>query len=329
MLDGLRVPARFVGRADVAASRDGSLIVTGFEPRPPGPKPAEFVALICDGGVHHYFHFIEALIWLVALHRQFLPGATLTRIVFAWPWDNPGQNHVQRRVLAAVYPGVAIADPGWSWPDAISDVLVIDRSWRQTGINKFLEAAMGFASPWAMLLGRIARDAVGVGEQAAPLGQRLRILHVRRPPPRALTAAAETALLALLGEHGEVLNCDFAAIPWEQQVRLSAAHDVMVGVHGNGLTNAVWMRPGGLVLELFPDGVRHYDYQLIAELCGLGYFGFERDRVFPAFSRTGEPYGHQAPTMQPVASVPLAGIARILTSEAARRQRGDGSDRQP
>lgn len=25
--------------------------------------------------------------------------------------------------------------------------------------------------------------------------------------------------------------------------------DVVIGVHGNGLTNAIWMKPGGAVIE--------------------------------------------------------------------------------
>jgi hypothetical protein len=98
-------------------------------------------------------------------------------------------------------------------------------------------------------------------------------------------------------------------------VRLVAAHEVLVGVHGNGLTNAVWMRPGSLVLELFPDQVQHYDFQLLAELCGLRYFGFERDRVFPAFGRFGPPYGHQAPTQCPLTAIPRHALARILARQ--------------
>ena len=112
---------------------------------------------------------------------------------------------------------------------------------------------------------------------------------------------------------------DFAGLPWQQQVRLSAAHDVMLGVHGNGLTNILWMRPGSLVLEFFPDGARHYDYQFYAELAGLTYFGFERDNVFPAFCRVGQPYGHHEKTNQAVTSLNLAAIERMVDAWRASR----------
>jgi hypothetical protein len=318
-LDGLRVPARFVRRAVLAAGADGSLHVARFEPLAEGYLPGDPVtAVLCDGGVHHYFHFIEALIWLLALLGRYLPGAELERIVFAWPWDNAAQNHVQRSVLAALCPGVEIVDPGWSWPRTYEHVLVIDRSWHDSPLNKLLEAGLGIARPAALAMGALARHSVGAG---ASRHVGLRLLHATRPPPRCLSPDAEADLMRVLSRFGTLTRCDFAAIPWEQQVRLVASHDVLVGVHGNGLTNALWMRPGGLVLELFPDGARHYDYQLIAELCDLDYFGFERGLVFPAFSRTGPPYGHQAPTNQPVTAIPEAALARLLESFAARRGR--------
>jgi capsular polysaccharide biosynthesis protein len=60
--------------------------------------------------------------------------------------------------------------------------------------------------------------------------------------------------------------------PWEQ-VQASAGADLMVGVHGAGLTNLMFMRPGGHLLEL-----RHnrqdifFDaYRPMAEMLGIVY----------------------------------------------------------
>ena len=73
------------------------------------------------------------------------------------------------------------------------------------------------------------------------------------------------------------------------------------------------MRPGSLVLEFFPAGARHYDYQFFSELCGLAYFGFDgMDKIFPAFSRTGEPYGHGDGTNKAVLQIPVAGLRRVI-----------------
>jgi capsular polysaccharide biosynthesis protein len=33
------------------------------------------------------------------------------------------------------------------------------------------------------------------------------------------------------------------------QMDIVTKADVVIGVHGNGLTNAIWMKPGGAVIE--------------------------------------------------------------------------------
>ncbi len=274
------------------------------------PKAEGFTALICDGDVYHYFHFMEAMIWLWTLQHAYLGGTPPARIVFDMPWDNAGQNHVQRSVLAALYPGVPIGDASWNWPESFDNALIYDRSWVETRLNKNLEAAMGFARPHVMNMGRQVRRMVGGfdGRTKSP-----RILYVIRPPPRCFSPDAEHALLTCLQAYGPVTTLDFALLPWDQQVRLVAAHDVLVGVHGNGLTNALWMRPGSLVLEFFPHGARHYDYQFFAELAGLTYFGFDgMDKIYPAFSRTGEPYGHGPETNKAVTQISIAALRRLL-----------------
>jgi hypothetical protein len=244
----------------------------------------------------------------VVLHA-FLRGAAPARMVFAMPWDNTRQNRVQVGVLSALYPGVSLIDPGGDFPASFDNVLIYDRAWAETRLNKIVEPCLGFARPLVMAMASRVRRAVGAFE-----GKRAgaHFLHVVRQPPRCLVSSARDGLVAALRDRGAVSEVDFAGLPWEQQVRLSASHDAMLSVHGNGLTNILWMRPGSLVLEFFPSGARHYDYQFYAELCGLAYFGFEADNVFPAFCRTGQPYGHHATTNQPVASLNLHEIKRVI-----------------
>ncbi len=317
VIDGLRIPARFVASVTLERDQENCLRVAGFTPWAGRlPAPQRFTAFIRDGGVWHYFHFMEAVIWLLALRRRYLPGAVLERVVFAYPWNNHTQNNVQKHLLWTLVPGLPIVDSGCVIPMEFTRVLVIDREWQQTNINKYLESSLGFAAPavrdMSARVRRVVRAQMDVNSGGAA-----RILYVRRPPPRCLVAEAEAELLRVLARFGEVMICDFAAVPWAQQVRLAAAHDVMVGVHGNGLTNALWMRPGSLLLELFPDGVRHYDYQLFAELAGLAYAGFSGDRVFAAFSRDGDAHGHAETKTNPVCAVPPM-LAEVLGQHLAR-----------
>jgi hypothetical protein len=306
--DGLRVPARLVARAHIDRFPDQSLRVTEVAAGREATLGA-YTAVICDGGAYHYFHFMEAMIWLWVVQHAFLGGVTPARIVFTMPWDNTLQNRVQAGVLGALYPGVPLADPGGAWPASLDNVLIFDRAWAETRLNKIVEPCLGFARPFVMDMARRVRRAVGAFD-----GQRrsANFLHVTRSPPRFLLPSARDALVSLLRQRGAVSEVDFAGLPWDQQVRLSAAHDVMLGVQGNGLTNILWMRPGSLVLEFFPLGARHYDYQFYTELCGLAYFGFEGENVFPAFCRVGQPYGHHEKTNQAVASLNLSAIERMV-----------------
>lgn len=72
---------------------------------------------------------------------------------------------------------------------------------------------------------------------------------------------------------------------------VASAHDIIVGVHGNGLTNLLWLPAGSAVLEIFPDGFHQYDYQILAELAGITYFGVQGSRVHRDFGRDGPQRG--------------------------------------
>jgi len=59
------------------------------------------------------------------------------------------------------------------------------------------------------------------------------------------------------------------------QIKIAASHDAMVGMHGNGLTNLLWLgaeRKGReFVCEIFPTGYV-FDYQLFGYFSGVRHF---------------------------------------------------------
>ena len=58
-----------------------------------------------------------------------------------------------------------------------------------------------------------------------------------------------------------------------------------MGVHGNGLTSALWMKPSPqtAVMEFFyPEGFAH-DYAWTVRAVGLEHFGFWNDTYVPFF----------------------------------------------
>lgn len=68
----------------------------------------------------------------------------------------------------------------------------------------------------------------------------------------------------------------------EEQLRLSARTTVMLGVHGNGLTNLLWMNPTprSTVIEFFyPHGFA-FDYEWTTRALNMIHYGFWGSEVF-------------------------------------------------
>ncbi|GFZ47019.1 LOW QUALITY PROTEIN: hypothetical protein JCM24511_04245 [Saitozyma sp. JCM 24511] len=62
---------------------------------------------------------------------------------------------------------------------------------------------------------------------------------------------------------------------------MSRSQQIMIGVHGNGLTHQLWMKPGSGVVEIMDVGGFARDYSLLADLAGHEYFAIHRDAIFP------------------------------------------------
>jgi hypothetical protein len=61
-----------------------------------------------------------------------------------------------------------------------------------------------------------------------------------------------------------------------------------MGVHGNGLTNLLWMRPTPrtTVMEFFFPGGFAHDYEYTARSLGIGHYGFwDKSYAFPLYCR--------------------------------------------
>ncbi len=66
-----------------------------------------------------------------------------------------------------------------------------------------------------------------------------------------------------------------------QQLEILSSADVFIAAHGAGLSSMIAMRPGSVVVELFPSNFRYYMYQELAQLLSLKYMAVESDRVWP------------------------------------------------
>ncbi|KZV67294.1 hypothetical protein PENSPDRAFT_635987 [Peniophora sp. CONT] len=67
-----------------------------------------------------------------------------------------------------------------------------------------------------------------------------------------------------------------------EQLRLSGRTTIMLGVHGNGLTSLLWMKPTprSTVMEFFFPGGFAHDYEYTTRALGMMHYGFWGDSAF-------------------------------------------------
>lgn len=70
----------------------------------------------------------------------------------------------------------------------------------------------------------------------------------------------------------ELKVVDFAALSFAEQLRVVRETDVLVGVHGAGLTHGMFLRPGSAMVEILPGGLEHRGFRNLARQMGHGYF---------------------------------------------------------
>jgi Glycosyltransferase 61 len=268
----------------------------------PAAGTAVLSIAIRDAMFRHYFHFMETLLILFATQQEYFPNAQIDRIFFgAFDWNNPSHADVQRHLLAILYPEAQIITSLAPEPITVENLIYVNRRLLRTRINKMIDPLLFLVAKWGPALRAKVYAALGIELRDAPsIGLARRSLYVSRKPPRTLAPDVEATVMNLLSANTDVSSVDFSGMSWADQVRVSAQSDLMLGVHGNGLTNLLWLSPHAMVIEIFPEGVHHYDYQILSEIMQLNYFGLEGDRVFRPFTRCGAPYGHNAEVNKPV-----------------------------
>lgn len=101
-------------------------------------------------------------------------------------------------------------------------------------------------------------------------GRRVYISRSRALRRRVTNDEEVSTILATLGfETYRLEDLTFA-----DQVRLMADTEFVIGLHGAGLTNTMFMRPGGRVIEFFPDdwnGGANTCFKNLAEASGLDH----------------------------------------------------------
>ena len=248
----------------------------------------------------HYYHIVECLLGLYAWSREHRMGGDPVEVVVV---DDDIRTPTHDFLTAALFPGarVEIRRPGHLFSAIVSDKAALSENIPRSLINtqRALEHSAVVESFWFPEFLAAVHAAAGASPRPRPASPgEVRAVYVRRAMSLRELGDEDLARLAsvMLEEHGVALEVvRFEAMTVEEQVRLSAGVDLMVGVHGNGLTNLLWMPPHGAVLELFAADWHFYDYQMLSEISGHLYSGVQEGnpRPYHRGSRRESAYGMQ------------------------------------
>ncbi len=208
---------------------------------------------------NNYFHFLTDS--LAQLHwRERAPAISKAKIIVS---GYPAQAEAMMPFM-----GAAMTMAGVSNTQAHDGTLLFCRKVifpkRDTGM-----------SPWKAAY---LRRAYGVeAKQPSDFAARKRIYVARGNAPRR-RVLNEAAVEKLLAGHG-FTSVNPGAMSFPDQVALFAEAEMVVGAHGAGLTNCVFMAPGGALIELTHDKRVVWTYHEVAGAAGLNYACIVADAV--------------------------------------------------
>ena len=201
-----------------------------------------------------YYHFFEKLLTLIDyLDRHHTPGTPLTVLVAA---KTPAFQQSVFKAIESAFPEVTFAA---LLPDERAEI------GRYVWLHEAPENAewMPVTIARAARLGAIMRSAYS---QREPTGGELMFFSRGSVKLRRLLNEAE--LEAMAARHG-FQRFEAVSANHPEQVQRFGNADVIVAVHGAGLANLLFARPGTIVVELFPEDFVKSTYLWLSNRLGL------------------------------------------------------------
>jgi hypothetical protein len=144
------------------------------------------------------------------------------------------------------------------------------------------------------------------------------VTYVLRNEPRRLDPAQENELLEKIRQIPSIdlQIVDFAKLSFPEQVQIAANTDILLGVHGNGMSHTLFLPQGAALIEIFPENTFRVEYWIFAKIRKLDYFGWVpgrgwlEDEKKKAFGGTVD---------IPVKNVDIDAIVSVIKDRAFRR----------
>lgn len=211
----------------------------------------------------HLFHFLELL--FILFTKLDNPGS-VTRISFPqWEGDSwKGKNgiHHNEWIVRNIWPTIEIGS-GTGIPD-----MIIDRNYLEGGtINKAWAKYIRDFDPYKWF-----------GYMSIPCSPKNlpRITYVNRQDvgKRMLPPIVHEQFVKYMNSIPDIefLDIQMEKFGWDTQVQVARGTDLLIGVHGNGMSHAAFMHPHRNVIEIFVPGITfEWDYYTLSKMMGHEY----------------------------------------------------------
>ena len=242
-------------------------------------------------GIYHLCHFVELMtVAFVEIAQRGWGCDSIEAIMFP-RWTTPnwrGRSHDHNRILIELcFPNAVISTAHEGPRVQPSEFVHVDR-------NKLVSNAIG--QPQVKFIQRL--NATAWYESIQGPVHHNDVTHVtyvsrQQAPRRRLHPAIHARIVSQLEKLDGIRfrevcmeHHDFAT-----QLDIARTTDVLIGVHGNGLTHAMFMRPKKFVCEIFvPRGVFQWHYYTMSSAMGHKYqCMFDGQASSPASFRIGRP----------------------------------------
>lgn len=270
----------------------------------------------------HYFHFMEELILAWAAYKDLEPAQVKT-IVFLDKEHWMGINKINLQILSSLFPEATILNKSQFKKLSnkslvqFENAITIDRQGcheNQDALH-FNKMAIGHQNLIKKEYLNDLRDRVldtlktSKEEKDAPV-----ITYVQRKGGRYFTEEFEQVFTSKMKElfpNHKFQIARFEKYTYPEQLQMIRNTDILVGLHGNGLTHAYFLPNDSLVVEIFPEGAFAMDYQLISELCGHNYFAI--DAAHGIISQSGNHMPPRGNVNQIIPSLDMDSLASVIS----------------
>jgi len=216
--------------------------------------------------IAHLFHFVE-LLFIGLVKLDFKVSDVNNICIPHWPdpsWKGKEQKH-NEWIINKIFPNVKVIHK----IDETHENILVDRGQCEEGniMNKCYAKYIRMFDPykWSSLL------TISSQPSLKPI-----VTYIDRQSAsrRKLPPDMHNKLIHFLYSQSDITfqPVKMEKLSFEEQVNVAQKTDLLIGVHGNGLTHTAFMRPHRSVCEIFVPGVPFiWDYYTMSKMMGHEY----------------------------------------------------------